>query len=113
MPRRTKIVATLGPATDDDGVLDAMLAAGLDVVRLNLSHDTHDRHRARAEQVRRRAPAFDREVGILIDLQGPKIRIGRFRDGPISLSPGDTFSIELPAPWTAGIRSASAPPTRN
>ena len=58
MPRRTKIVATLGPATDDDGVLDAMLAAGLDVVRLNLSHDTHDRHRCRAEQVRRRAPGF-------------------------------------------------------
>ncbi len=102
MPRRTKIVATLGPSTDDDAVLDAMLAAGLDVVRLNLSHDTHDRHRARAEQVRRRAPAFGREVGILIDLQGPKIRIGRFRDGPITLAPGDTFTIDVLCPQDAG-----------
>jgi pyruvate kinase len=102
MPRRTKIVATLGPATDDDGVLDGMLAAGLDVVRLNLSHDTHDRHRARVEQVRRRAPAFDREVGILIDLQGPKIRIGRFRDGPIQLAVGDPFCLDASCPLDAG-----------
>ncbi len=102
MPRRTKIVATLGPATDDDSVLDAMLAAGLDVVRLNLSHDTHDRHRARCEQVRRRAPAFDREVGILIDLQGPKIRIGRFRDGAIQLAPGDPFCLDANCPLDAG-----------
>ncbi len=106
MPRRTKIVATLGPATDDDGVLDAMLAAGVDVVRLNLSHDTHDRHRARVEQVRRRAPAFDREVGILIDLQGPKIRIGRFRDGPITLAPGDSFTIDVSCPLDGGRSGA-------
>ena len=102
MPRRTKIVATLGPATDDDGVLDAMIAAGVDVVRLNLSHDTHARHRARVDQVRRRALAVDREVGVLIDLQGPKIRIGRFRDSPITLAPGDIFTIDASCPLEGG-----------
>jgi len=102
MPRRTKIVATLGPATDDDGVLDAMIAAGVDVVRLNLSHDTHDRHRVRVEQVRRRALAVDREVGVLIDLQGPKIRIGRFGDSPITLAPGDIFTIDASCPLERG-----------
>jgi pyruvate kinase len=102
MPRRTKIVATLGPATDDDGVLDAMIAAGVDVVRLNLSHDTHARHRARVDQVRRRALAVDREVGVLIDLQGPKIRIGRFHDSPITLAPGDIFTIDASCPLEGG-----------
>ena len=102
MPRRTKIVATLGPATDDDGVVDAMIAAGVDVVRLNLSHDTHARHRARVDQVRRRALAVDREVGVLIDLQGPKIRIGRFRDSPITLARGDIFTIDASCPLEGG-----------
>ena len=104
MPRRTKIVATLGPATDDDSVLDAMIAAGVDVVRLNLSHDTHARHKARVEQVRQRALAAEREVGVLIDLQGPKIRIGRFREDPITLRPGDTFTIDAACPLDGGDR---------
>jgi pyruvate kinase len=102
MPRRTKIVATLGPATDDDSVLDAMIAAGVDVVRLNLSHDTHARHRARIDQVRRRASVVDREVGVLIDLQGPKIRIGRFGDDFVMLAPGDPFTIDASCPLEGG-----------
>ena len=74
MLRRTKIVATMGPATDDPKVLDEMIAAGVDVVRLNMSHGTHEDHERRADWVRNRARASGRQVGVLIDLQGPKIR---------------------------------------
>ncbi len=102
MPRRTKIVATLGPATDDPRVMDDMLAAGVDVVRLNLSHDTHDRHRERARMVRERAQAAGQEISLLLDLQGPKIRIGRFKDGPIELATGDSFAIDAACPLTDG-----------
>ena len=94
MPRRTKIVATLGPATDPPEVMDAMIAAGVDVVRLNLSHDTHDRHRARAQLVRERARAAGLELALLLDLQGPKIRIGKFAAGKVELVPGDAFAID-------------------
>jgi pyruvate kinase len=93
MPRRTKIVATLGPATDGD-VMPRLVAAGVDVVRLNLSHDSHDRHRERAQRIRELCTADGPEVGVLVDLQGPKIRIGRFRDGPIELVVGDRFTID-------------------
>lgn len=95
MPRRTKIVATLGPATDDPKVVDDLLHAGVDVVRINLSHDVHDAHRERAETVRNRARASGRQVGVLADLQGPKIRIGKFRDGPIHLNPGEPFCLDV------------------
>ena len=107
MPRRTKIVATLGPATDNDRVMDDMLAAGVDVVRLNLSHDTHERHRERVERMRARTVAAggNRQVAFLLDLQGPKIRIGRFADGPIELAPGDPFVIDSHCQIDAGSRS--------
>ncbi|KAA6185621.1 pyruvate kinase [Thiohalocapsa marina] len=105
MPRRTKIIATLGPATDEPEVLDAMLRAGLDVVRLNLSHDSHDRHRARAALLRERAAAAGREVGLLMDLQGPKIRIGKFAQGPIQLLCGERFTIDAECPLDAGDQS--------
>ena len=81
MLRRTKIVATLGPATDDPKVLDEVIAAGVDVVRLNMSHGTHEDHERRADWVRNRARASGRQVGVLIDLQGPKIRIEKFENG--------------------------------
>lgn len=102
MPRRTKIVATLGPATDPVEVMDQLIAAGVNVVRLNLSHDTHERHRARAELVRARAAAAGREVAILMDLQGPKIRIGRFVEGAVELAPGQRFAIDADCPLDAG-----------
>jgi pyruvate kinase len=89
----TKIVATLGPATDAPGVLDQLLAAGVDVFRLNASHGTQDEHAARIQAVRaaaRQARAFP---GILLDLQGPKIRLGRFEGGTCTLKTGDTFTI--------------------
>jgi pyruvate kinase len=92
--RRTKIVATLGPATDAPGMLARLIAEGVDVVRLNLSHGQPQDHRARATAVRDAAQAAGREVGILADLQGPKIRIEKFAHGPIELHPGDPFVLD-------------------
>lgn len=94
MLRRTKIVATLGPATDDPKIIDELIAAGVDVVRLNMSHGSHEEHEQRAEWVRNRARACGRQVGVLADMQGPKIRIARFRDGPITLTVGDRFTLD-------------------
>jgi len=102
MPRRTKIVATLGPATDDPVVTDQLIAAGIDVVRLNLSHDSYERHRRRVELMRERAHAAHQEIAVLLDLQGPKIRIGQFTDGKIELTTGDNFAIDVHCPITAG-----------
>jgi pyruvate kinase len=92
--RRTKIVATLGPATDAPGMLERLIVEGVDVVRLNLSHGQPDDHRARAAAVREAAAKVGREVGILADLQGPKIRIERFAGGPIELPTGANFVLE-------------------
>ncbi len=102
MPRRTKIIATLGPATDDPLVLDRLIQAGVDLARLNLSHDSHDRHRMRVQAVRERARALGRPVGVLVDLQGPKIRIGRFVAGAVALKPGDSFCLDASCPVDAG-----------
>jgi pyruvate kinase len=94
MIRRTKIVGTLGPASSDPKILDKMMEAGLDVVRLNFSHGTSKDHIERAELVRSLARARGRAVGVLVDLQGPKIRIGKFKDGKISLNKGDSFVLD-------------------
>ena len=94
MPRRTKIVATLGPASSEGKVLARMIDAGLDVVRLNFSHGAAAEHRRLAELVRSLARKADRAVGVLVDLQGPKIRIGRFREGKITLAPGAKFILD-------------------
>ena len=85
--RRTKIVATLGPATKDHAVLDTMISAGMDVVRLNFSHGSSQSHIDMADRVRNRASDFGRQVGVLVDLQGPKIRISRFKNGGVKLVP--------------------------
>ena len=94
MPRATKIVATLGPACGSPDVLIPMLAAGVDVVRLNFSHGSSADHVERARVVREAAQKLGREVGIMADLQGPKIRIGRFADGAIVLEPGQRFVLD-------------------
>ncbi|MBI5611530.1 MAG: pyruvate kinase [Gammaproteobacteria bacterium] len=104
MLRRTKIVATLGPATEDPKVLDKLIEAGVDVVRLNLSHDLPEVHMKRAETARERAKAYGREVGVLVDLQGPKIRTGKFKGGPVTLQEGDTFILDADHPLHAGTR---------
>ncbi|GAA0889942.1 pyruvate kinase [Rhodanobacter soli] len=92
--RRTKIVATLGPATDVPGMLERIIAEGVNVVRLNLSHGQPDDHRARANAVRAASAAAGCEVGILADLQGPKIRIETFANGPVELVDGASFVLD-------------------
>ena len=92
--RSTKIVATLGPASSEPAILERMFVAGVDVVRLNFSHGTSDDHRRRAETVREVGRKVGRTVGILADLQGPKIRVGKFKDGRITLKPGDKFVLD-------------------
>ena len=98
MQRSTKIVATLGPASNDREVLTRMIAAGVDVVRMNFSHGSAEEHLARAELVREVARALERTVGIMCDLQGPKIRIGKFEKGKVTLDQGDVFVLDAEVP---------------
>jgi pyruvate kinase len=104
MPRRTKIVATLGPATDGKHVLDEMIQAGMDVVRVNFSHGSAEDHIKRAETVRNRARAHGHQVGVLADLQGPKIRIERFKEGMVRLEKDDNFIFDPALDADAGTR---------
>ncbi|MBK1680671.1 pyruvate kinase [Rhodocyclus tenuis] len=94
MPRHTKIVATLGPASSDEAVLERMIRAGVDVVRLNFSHGKAADHVARAETVRAVAARVGRPIGILADLQGPKIRVGKFAEGSVTLESGQAFILD-------------------
>jgi pyruvate kinase len=97
MPRRTKIIATLGPATDDESAIKNLIRAGIDLVRINFSHGSLADHQRRVNAARQCAAAQGREVGILGDLQGPKIRIARFQKGPIHLEPGQQFVLDTGA----------------
>ena len=94
MLRRTKIVATLGPATESDEQLLKLIQAGVDVVRLNFSHGDPENHKARAKSIRSLAAAQNRSVAILGDLQGPKIRISRFQSGKIHLPSDAIFTLD-------------------
>jgi len=94
MLRSTKIVATLGPASSDPQTLERMILAGVDVVRLNFSHGTAEDHLKRAELVREIGRKTGRTVGVMADLQGPKIRVGKFKDGKVTLSKGDAFTLD-------------------
>ena len=91
--RRAKIVATLGPATESYEMIRAIIDAGVDVARLNLSHGSYAEHEGCFANVRKAADDAGRAVAILVDLQGPKIRLGKFSDGPHDLAVGDTFRI--------------------
>lgn len=91
--RRTKIVATIGPATSKPEVLRALIEAGASTLRLNFSHGTHDDHQRSIRLIRQISFELNRPVGILQDLQGPKIRLGRFADGPITVQKGDSFIL--------------------
>jgi pyruvate kinase len=91
-PRRTKIVATIGPACSTPDQLDALVAAGMDAARLNLSHGTHDDHRARAALVREAQERAGRPIALIGDLQGPKIRVGDL-SGPMQLTPGERVTV--------------------
>lgn len=100
--RRTKIVATLGPATESDAALDSLIKAGVDVVRLNFSHGSAEEHIARAEKVRRIGRANKRHLAILADLQGPKIRLEKFKQGLVHLNIGDDFCLNIECPVDDG-----------
>jgi pyruvate kinase len=91
--RRAKIVCTLGPAVESIEKITELIDAGMNMARLNLSHGGHDEHQKRLDLVRAAAKKANKEVAILVDLQGPKIRLGRFSSGPHELSRGDTFTI--------------------
>ena len=93
--RRAKIVCTLGPASDSYDQIKALVEAGMDVARFNLSHGGHDEHEERYRRVRKASEEAGRSVGVLIDLQGPKIRLGRFAEGPVVLERGDEFTITM------------------
>ncbi|MCZ6763505.1 MAG: pyruvate kinase [Alphaproteobacteria bacterium] len=93
--REAKIVATLGPASSDAKIIRALFEAGADVFRLNLSHGSHDEHQALYDTVRALEAEHDRPVGILCDLQGPKLRLGEFKGGKATLKTGDGFRLDL------------------
>ena len=94
MLRRTKIVATLGPATDDEDTLREIIEAGLDVARINFSHGEADEHRRRAKTLLKLAAECGRDVGVMGDLQGPKIRVRRFQDHSVKLEDGAAFFLD-------------------
>ena len=95
--RRTKIIATLGPASSSAEVLTRLFQAGADVFRLNFSHGTHDDHAARFAMIRALEERFSRPIGILADVQGPKLRVGTFGGGRVHLQTGHTFQLDLNA----------------
>ncbi len=91
--RRSKIVCTLGPAVDSHEQLVALIEAGMSVARFNFSHGSHEEHQGRYDRVRAAAAETGRAVGVLADLQGPKIRLAKFAEGPVELVRGDEFTI--------------------
>ena len=93
--RRAKIVATLGPASSDPDMIRKLFMAGADVFRMNFSHGTREDHAARFAAVRAIERETGRPIGILADLQGPKLRVGRFADGPVQLAVGQRFRFDL------------------
>ncbi|GAB1716814.1 MAG: pyruvate kinase [Nitrobacter sp.] len=92
--RRIKILATLGPASSDSAMVRRLFEAGADVFRINMSHTTHDKMRELVATIRNVEGSYGRPIGILVDLQGPKLRLGSFADGPVQLNNGDTFVLD-------------------
>ena len=95
--RRTKIVCTLGPASSDPKIMDALLKAGMDVARINMSHGTHAGHAKVIRDLRAACKRAGRQVAILLDLQGPKIRVGKMHDGAVELKNGAALVLQATA----------------
>jgi hypothetical protein len=91
--KRTKILATVGPASADESSLRALVEAGADAFRLNFSHGSHDDHRAVYQRIRALEESLGRPIGVLIDLQGPKLRLGTFAEGGVTLARGDRMTL--------------------
>src|SRR5271165_2481012 len=108
--RRTKVVATLGPASGDRTMISRLFEAGADVFRINMSHTSHERMRELVTSIRAVEAEHNRPIGILVDLQGPKLRLGAFKDGAAEIdngqnfildsdsTPGDAQRVQLPHP---------------
>tara|TARA_B100000676_G_scaffold304376_1_gene356585 strand:- start:1239 stop:2654 length:1416 start_codon:yes stop_codon:yes gene_type:complete len=102
--RNSKIIATLGPATSDEKSIADLFCAGVDVFRLNFSHGSHEEHQIRYNLIRKVEKKFNRPIGVLLDLQGPKLRLGKFKNGRVNLKTGEFFRLEL----SESIGSASS-----
>ncbi len=95
MPRRTKIIATVGPASEGEEVLRGMIRAGMDVARLGMAHSTLEENNDRLSAIRRIAREEGRTVGVLVDLSGPKVRVASFLEGPVEFIEGDVFQVAV------------------
>src|SRR5260370_42059725 len=93
--RNAKIVATLGPASATEDMIRVLFLAGVDVFRLNFSHGTHEQHRERLQQIRNVERIVGRPIGVLADMQGPKLRVGTFAVRPVTLVAGSPFQLDL------------------
>ncbi|MBB3221049.1 pyruvate kinase [Massilia umbonata] len=107
--RNAKIVATLGPASSDPDTIRALFDAGADVFRLNFSHGSHADHRQRLEAIRAIEADTGRPVGVLLDLQGPKLRLGTFAEGAVTLAAGDAFRLDLDRDVPGDVHRAPLP----
>ncbi|MFN5453964.1 pyruvate kinase, partial [Bradyrhizobium sp.] len=92
--RRIKILATLGPASSDSAMIRKLFEAGADIFRINMSHTPHDKLRELVATIRSVEASYGRPIGILVDLQGPKLRLGTFADGPVQLNNGQSFVLD-------------------
>ena len=110
MKRKTKIICTLGPSTDDPAVLRQLMLAGMDVARINMSHQNQDCQRVRINQVKQMREELDLPVAVLIDTKGPEIRLGTFTEPKVALTEGSTFTLTTePMEGTAEMASISFP----
>ena len=91
--RKTKIVCTLGPATEDDRILREMILSGMNVARLNFSHGTHEGHLKNIQRVRSMSESMNRPIGIMLDTKGPEIRLTNFKEGKVTLTKGQHFTL--------------------
>ena len=103
MLKKTKIVCTMGPSTEKKGVLDALLANGMNCARFNFSHGSHEEHKARINQVRAAAKKADKVVSLILDTKGPEMRLGEFKDGKVQLEKGKRFVPDYEVVSLAGF----------
>ena len=91
--KKTKIICTMGPSTDDVGLLAQMMRSGMDLARFNFSHGSHDDHARRVELVRRAAAEVEKPIALIADTKGPEMRLGIFKAGKVILKEGDSFTL--------------------
>ncbi len=107
--RRIKILATLGPASSDSAMIRKLFEAGADLFRINMSHTSHDTMRELVKTIRNVESSYGRPIGILVDLQGPKLRLGSFAEGAVQLKNGDTFVPRPPSASGNPGRTSAGP----